>query len=721
MSWGLARSARALLLVTGLAAGLVAGGTVFAAEPALAAPPSQVPAVPVSRAPSALPATVTGEQIISYDVRLALRPDASMHVTEKITYDFAGSSGKHGIQRFLPVTFTYDAERNRVYPLSNVKVTSPSGAPTDLEVIGGSTTTMRVGDPNRTVDGVQTYLLDYDLAGVVNTVDGGQQLYWNATGDEWEVPIAKASVAVTGPAAVQRATCYQGPAGSTQTCMQTITGGPATYAATSALGPGEGLTVVAGFPAGTFPRAAPILREKWSPAKAFTLNPVTGVCAVALLGLLAGGAGLLAGQRGRDQRYLGVTPGLVPGLGDQGRTARVGLGRREPVAVQFTPPRELRAGELGTLIDEKANVVDVTATIIDLAVRGYLRIEELGANARPSDDAGAADAADDAGAADDSDSRDPSDDRSVTRRRRGARQARFARMFGRPAQVGIAGRPIAVEAADMTPEVAPAAEAVVRGSDGEATDWVLVSTGKDLRDLRSYELALYGAIFKQRSKVTLSALKTSFSASLAATQKLLYAEVTERGWFRANPRTVRWRWYSIGIVLTVVGLAVTVLLAIFTHWALLGLALLVSGPVVLALAGRMPARTASGTALLAQARGFRLYLETAEADQIRFEEGQDVFSRYLPYAIVFGVAERWASLFAQLAASGVAVAAPTWYIGGPYLGGPFDYGRFGGTMSTFSAQTSSTIQAATPSSSGSSGFSGGFSGGGGGGGGGGSW
>ena len=54
-------------------------------------------------------------------------------------------------------------------------------------------------------------------------------------------------------------------------------------------------------------------------------------------------------------------------------------------------------------------------------------------------------------------------------------------------------------------------------------------------------------------------------------------------------------------------------------------------------------------------QGFRRYLETAEADQIRFEEGQDLFSRYLPYAIIFGVAERWAKVFDDLAKSGAAV------------------------------------------------------------------
>ena len=58
-----------------------------------------------------------------------------------------------------------------------------------------------------------------------------------------------------------------------------------------------------------------------------------------------------------------------------------------PVAVQFPPPEGLRPGQLGTLLDERANVVDVTATIVDLAVRGHLRIEELAAQgALPSRD-----------------------------------------------------------------------------------------------------------------------------------------------------------------------------------------------------------------------------------------------------------------------------------------------------------------------------------------------
>ena len=37
-----------------------------------------------------------------------------------------------------------------------------------------------------------------------------------------------------------------------------------------------------------------------------------------------------------------------------------------------------------------------------------------------------------------------------------------------------------------------------------------------------------------------------------------------------------------------------------------------------------------------------------EAEQLRFEERADVFSRYLPYAVVFGETDRWAHAFAGL-------------------------------------------------------------------------
>ena len=61
-----------------------------------------------------------------------------------------------------------------------------------------------------------------------------------------------------------------------------------------------------------------------------------------------------------------------------GESEPVPLGEGDAEApVEFAPPENVRPGQIGTLIDERANVIDVTATIIDLAGRGFLLIREI--------------------------------------------------------------------------------------------------------------------------------------------------------------------------------------------------------------------------------------------------------------------------------------------------------------------------------------------------------
>ena len=88
----------------------------------------------------------------------------------------------------------------------------------------------------------------------------------------------------------------------------------------------------------------------------------------------AGLMGLLVWKRGRDEQYAGLTPGLTPVAGAPATVVRGGA---PTVAVQFTPPAGVAPGLVGTVLDEEANTIDVSATVVDLAVRGYLRIEEV--------------------------------------------------------------------------------------------------------------------------------------------------------------------------------------------------------------------------------------------------------------------------------------------------------------------------------------------------------
>jgi uncharacterized membrane protein len=127
----------------------------------------------------------------------------------------------------------------------------------------------------------------------------------------------------------------------------------------------------------------------------------------------------------------------------------------------------------------------------------------------------------------------------------------------------------------------------------------------------------------------------------------------------------------------------------------------------------MPRRTPKGTATTRRVLGFRRFIAESERDRAKFAEQQQLFSEYLPYAIVFGVVDRWAKTFEGLAAP----PDVSWYQSST----PFNALVFSHAISGFATTSVGTLQS-TPAGSGGSGFSGGGSvGGGGGGGGGGSW
>ena len=230
------------------------------------------------------------------------------------------------------------------------------------------------------MSGRQQYVITYTVDGALNAFEDHDELYWNAVGAGWGVPIDRVGVVVRTPADITQQACFAGPVGSSLPCEALGLGvGPdgdvMTAGQPSGLQPYDAMTVVVGLPKGAVSATGPHLEERWSLSKAMTPTPVTGTLAGLIL--IPGLAGVvwLATNRGRDRRFAGQTPGLTPTSGAVEEP--VPLTGAGPVAVQFQPPEGLRPGQLGTLIDEQANVLDVTATIVDLAVRGHLRIVEL--------------------------------------------------------------------------------------------------------------------------------------------------------------------------------------------------------------------------------------------------------------------------------------------------------------------------------------------------------
>jgi uncharacterized membrane protein YgcG len=314
-----------------------------------------------------------GWLIEQLDITLAIQPDGSIQATEGLDVDFRGIE-RHGIFRDIVSVQRYDEATNRRYDIRLGGVTNASGQPHQVQTSReGALTRFRIGDPDRTISGPETYRITYGLRGALNGFPDHDELYWNATGT-WPVQIGHAVVRVTAPLeAITRVACFEGPAGSSEPCDAQFTGSEATFTATRALEEGEQMTVVAALRKGAVPEPAPILSAV--PRDVFHFFDRTpALVALTILGFVAmfGGVWALWWKIGRDRRYTSLHY-----LSEDTSDERVPLFASDPVVVEFVPPDDIRPGQMGLLFDERADTLDVTATIIDLAVRGYLKITEL--------------------------------------------------------------------------------------------------------------------------------------------------------------------------------------------------------------------------------------------------------------------------------------------------------------------------------------------------------
>lgn len=321
-----------------------------------------------------------GESIQTFSSDLVIERDGSLAVREQIIYDFA-TNERHGIFRFVPDRFPCagDAvgpacpkDHDRVTPLRDLKVTMDGGPVPVSTTRQGDSTVWRIGAADRTVTGSHIYTISYLLTGVLNPLDdGGAVLGWNVTGTAWDVPIDEVTVTVTTPSAPADTgfACTRGPAGSDQACAQP---NPVDE---RGLGPNENVTVTIRMPAGAVNTTAPILRERQTVKRAFSVNPGSSLL-TAVTALLGSAAVFGTARKGRDRRFAGGDVELAMGRPGEAETAR-GVFEKLPTVMEYAPPGKIRPGQLGALMDERVDNRDVTATIVDLAIRGHLRITQV--------------------------------------------------------------------------------------------------------------------------------------------------------------------------------------------------------------------------------------------------------------------------------------------------------------------------------------------------------
>jgi len=601
-------------------------------------------AVLVPASAGAAPAGTAGfqsgsEQITRFEVNLTIEPSGDLLVEETIVYDF-GFLAKHGIFRDIPVRFDYPkkADTDRVYPLDVVSVRASEGTPGQYTTEtfsqnGIGYDRIKIGDPDRTITGEHTYEITYRVRGALNGFSEHDELVWNAVGTQWPTIINDVSAQLVAPADITAINCAQGSFGSNLPCDTASFEGDVASFGQAQLFPFQGLTLTIGLPKGAVPQPKPILEERWTVGRAFAVNggTVGGAAAIGLAGFGAFFASF--GRKARDRRFKGGAVDQTFGTeGGADELTPVFAGKTE-TPVEFEPPDDLRPGQVGTLVDFKAHPLDVTATIIDLAVRKYLVIEEIESGARW---------------------------------RKG--------------------------------------------------NWKLTKLDKSDGKLLAYEQELLEGLFRNGDTVELSDLNQKFAARLAKVQKALTEDAKAQGWFTRDPSTAQVSTGCLGMLVLFLAIGVTVMLALWTSLGLLGIPLILLGLFWTFSARWAPARTAKGSALLRRTDGFRRFIEESEKERARFAERKNLFSEYLPYAVVFGATEKWAKAFAGL--DGEPPDTGYWYRSTT----PFEYAAFSHAMDGFTTTTAGMLTSTPPSTSGSSGFSGGgSSGGGGGGGGGGSW
>ena len=188
------------------------------------------------------------------------------------------------------------------------------------------------------------------------------------------------------------------------------------------------------------------------------------------------------------------------------------------------------------------------------------------------------------------------------------------------------------------------------------TEWEFLRTDRPLDDLITFERAVVHSLFGAERAVTMSAVARSFRERLPGLYRSLYNEIVRRGWFRQSPSATRGEWVALGGVLAAIGAAMIAWLGILD----LGIALILSGAIVLAFSPIMPVVTRRGALVRDALLGLREYVRRAERAEVearhRAERAPSRFEEILPYAIALGVVDLWLDEFGGLA------RGPGWYL-----------------------------------------------------------
>lgn len=577
------------------------------------------------------------EAIISYFSNIVVNIDNSIDVTETIIYN-TGPKERHGIYRDI---YPYSSQKRRML-IKNVTVTDENGSPYQFQLSdSGQNNRIKIGDPDQTFSGQKIYVIKYNASRAVAQLKDLDEIYWNVTGNEWGMPIYQAQTSVilpSGAGKIQSA-CYFGPKNSTNQCQSADEkNGTYIFNVFSTLNPYEGLTVAVGFQKGI------VIPYSSSDAARNFFDIYWRWLVAAILPILTLIFSLLHWyKKGRDAQGTGV---IVP---------------------QYDIPNELTPMEVCGIVNEKVDAKNISAEIIYLATRGYLKIRQL-------------------------DERFvgfiKSTDYEFTKLKsfsdlpNSFDQKLLDALFNtqpRPKLSDIYNVLFKKKSSITIPETSISNQSV------KLSDLKYVF----YKDALTIVASVLDALLNKGYYKNLGRMKTG-GGRIAM---ILFMSVWASGFFggilgvfllKGNPFPL-----MVGIFVSII------IYGVISHFS--------------------PAKTEKGVAVKEHLLGLKDYLQIAEKDRLQFHNAPDkrpeIFEKLLPYAMILGVANIWAKEF-----EGIYTMPPSWYSGPTNTA--FSAIAFSHSINNFSSLASTSL---TSSHGGGGSGGGGSSGGGGGGGGGGSW
>ena len=591
-------------------------------------------------------ASSSGMRITQVRIRERLDLQGNLWVTKEFQVHF--STPHHGIYKDIPKRFIDPITRkHRKVEIDSIRVynCSPQGSPYRYKVRNRSREVfIKIGDPNRTITGDRCYGISYRVVGEILRPDQNHQaIFWNMVGTGWNLPLHNVHAEVELPPEVKitNTLCYRGKYRSTNSCTELSVRGNKVVMNEPLLRANEALTVWVKWSPAIVKEI--IIYDTYLQTKKRWFMILSAIWIVALI--------------------------LVITIWYKGSGLHLG----NPQMALYHPPEEVGILEAGVLIDNSLDGRDITAALISLAQKGYIKIDQT---------------------KDTKSLFNATDYRLTLVKNPDANLTPYeaiiiSKIFG--VHVGEDAERM-IEEDKSHKHVKGALKALLAALVGEKREGPRTSV--TLREMRDERLGR--ELYKELSKV-------------------IYKNLQHKGYFGRHFKAPRFLMgflgllffipLNFGLIFTsqgilpqeIPGIGVPTNLILFTVNGLLGM-------VIVKLSTKVGSKTRKGQEITWRLEGLKEFIRTVETDRLRRmysdEELPNVFERFLPYAVIFGEEKRWGKAFDPIFTD--TGYSPGWY-----------HGTDSFRASDFSDGISSAMSTAT--SGGGTGAGGGGGGGGGGG------